>query len=224
MKGIILSLLISYIFCINYLPKYGTIKVTEKSGYFYLNTSEFDDNSTLHIQLTIKSGNIVSTLLYEFTNISPNSYSSTPSNTLIPATSSTTSTGSKRSKTITSRTYYYNIKNKNKYKYLIIQYMGLSGEYLEIENTSVNEGILLILLTCSFFILLFISVFGFFFYKNRKKTRVEIENTDNLTVFPNPYEKEYYSNDPQYNSGYNNSNSPQQQQLQDINNGPSINN
>ena len=42
MKGIILALLISYIFCINYLPKYGTIEVREKSGYFYLNTNEFD--------------------------------------------------------------------------------------------------------------------------------------------------------------------------------------
>ena len=75
MKGIILSLLISYIFCINYLPKYGTIKVTGNSGYFYLNTNEFDDDSTLHIHLNAKNGKKVSTLLYEFTNISPNSYS-----------------------------------------------------------------------------------------------------------------------------------------------------
>ena len=223
MKGIILPLLISYIFCINYLPKYGTIKVTEKSGYFYLNTSEFDDNSTLHIQLTIKRGNIVSTLLYEFTNISPNSYSSTPSNTLTPATSSTTSTGSKRSKTITSRTYYYNIQNNNKYQYLIIQYMGLSGEYLEIESTSVNVGILVIVLICSFFGLIILAVIGFFIYRIcRKKTN--LGNTVTQTVFQNPYEKPYYSNDPQYNSGYYNSNYPQQQQLQDINNGPSINN
>ena len=223
MKGIILPLLISYIFCINYLPKYGTIKVTEKSGYFYLNTSEFDDNSTLHIQLTIKRGNIVSTLLYEFTNISPNSYSSTPSNTLTPATSSTTSTGSKRHKTITSRTYYYNIQNNNKYQYLIIQYMGLSGEYLEIESTSVNVGILVIVLICSFFGLIILAVIGFFIYRIcRKKTN--LGNTVTQTVFQNPYEKPYYSNDPQYNSGYYNSNYPQQQQLQDINNGPSINN
>ena len=204
------------------MPKYGTIKVTEKSGYFYLNTSEFDDDSTLHIQLTIKRGNIVSTLLYEFTNISPNSYSSTPSNTLTPATSSTTSTGSKRSKTITSRTYYYNIQNNNKYQYLIIQYMGLSGEYLEIESTSVNVGILVIVLICSFFGLIILAVIGFFIYRIcRKKTN--LGNTVTQTVFQNPYEKPYYSNDPQYNSGYYNSNSPQQQ-LQDINDGPSINN
>ena len=66
MKGIIFSFLISYIFCINYLPKYGTIKVTEASGYFYLNISEFDDDSTLHIKLTAKKGKIDSTLLYAF--------------------------------------------------------------------------------------------------------------------------------------------------------------
>ena len=86
------------------------------------------------------------TLTSLISSVSPNSYSSTPSNTLTPATSSTTSTGSKRSKTITRRTYYYNIQNNNKYQYLIIQYMGLSGEYLEIESTSVNVGILVIVL------------------------------------------------------------------------------
>ena len=84
MKGIILAHLISCILCINYLPKYGTIKVTEASGYFYLNTNEFDDDSTLHIQFTAKKGHIDSTILYEFTNISPNSSSLTPSNTLTP--------------------------------------------------------------------------------------------------------------------------------------------
>ena len=44
-------------------------------------------------------------------------------------------------------------------------------------------------------------------------------------ISPNPNtgeytgEKPYYSNDPQYNSVNYNSNYPQQQQLQDINNG-----
>ena len=49
MKGIIFALLISYILSIEYLPKYGTIKVTTKSGYFYLNINEFDEDSTLYI-------------------------------------------------------------------------------------------------------------------------------------------------------------------------------
>ena len=101
--------------------------------------------------------------------------------------------------------------------------MGLSGEYLEIESTSVNVGILLIVLLCSFSVLIILAVIGFYIYIFRRK-KTNVENTVTQTVFQNPYEKPYYSNDPQYNSGYNNSNYPQQQQLQDINNGPSINN
>ena len=84
MKDIILAILMSYIFCINYLPKYGKIKVTENSGYFYLNTNEFDADSTLHIQLNVNYGKMVSTLLYDFTNISPNSFTITLNNTLTP--------------------------------------------------------------------------------------------------------------------------------------------
>ena len=101
--------------------------------------------------------------------------------------------------------------------------MGLSGEYLEIESTSVNVGILLIVLLCSFSVLIILAVIGFYIYIFRRK-KTNVENTVTQTVFQNPYEKPYYSNDPQYNSGYYNSNYPQQQQLQDINNGPSINN
>ena len=95
MKGIVLALLISYIFCINYLPKYGTIQVGEKSGYFYLNTNEFDADSTLHIELKVSGGRIDSTLLYEFTNISPNSYFLTPSKTITPITTSTSNSSKK---------------------------------------------------------------------------------------------------------------------------------
>ena len=217
-------LLISYIFCINYLPKYGTIKVTEKSGYFYLNTNECDIDSTLHIQLKAIQGNIFSKLLYKFTNISPNSYSSTPSNTLFPIASSSDSSKKK------THTYYYSLKNDNNYPYLIIQYMGFKGDYLEIESTRANWGILLIILTFSFFGLMFLIVIVFHIYK-RCRERRNIKNKDNIAtqlVSPTPYtleyteENPYYSNDSQYNSANYNSNYPQQ--LQDINYMPSINN
>ena len=224
MKGIIFSLLISYIFCINYLPKYGTINVTEKSDYFYLNTNEFDDESTLHIQLNAINGKIVSTLLYEFTNISPNSYSLTPSNTLIPETTSISETRINK-KVIYIQKYYYNLKNDNSYSYLIIQYMEFSGDYLEIESTRLNWGTSIGIILLSVAGLITLISIGFCICKVYIFIR-ECIFIIRRPASPNPYteeytgEKPYYSNDSQYN----NSNYPQQQQLQDINYTPSINN
>ena len=197
MKGIILSLLISYIFCINYLPKYGTIKVTEKSGYFYLNTNEFDDDSTLHIHLNVENGKIVSTLLYEFTNVSPDSYSSVPLNTLTPATTGKSTTKVNKVTVSYAEHFYYSLKINNSYSYLIIQYKGFSGEYLEIESTRANEGIIQIILIIfsSLYLVIVITIIN----KKCRKQR-NYENKVIQAVFPNPYEKPYYSNDPQYNS------------------------
>ena len=220
MKGIILSLLISYIFCINYLPKYDTIKVTENFGYFYLNTNEFDDDSTLNIHLKVKNGIIVSTLLYEFTNVSPNSYSSVPLNTLTPTSTNNSTTKVNKVTVSYTQHYYYSLKIDKSYSYLIILYMGLSGEYLEIERTKANEGIILSILMIFSAIYLVIVII---IITKRCRRHRNYENKVIEAVFPNPYEKPYYSNDPQYNSGYYNSYFPQQQ-LQDINDGPSINN
>ena len=112
MKGIIFTLLISFILCIEYLPKYGTIKVTNYSGYFYLNTNEFDDDSTLYIQLNAKNGKITSTLYYEFTNISPNSYSFTPSKSLTPSTSGSSSTSVNNVVVSYTQKYYYSLEKR----------------------------------------------------------------------------------------------------------------
>ena len=75
-----------------------------------------------------------------FINISPNSFSLTPSNTLTPETTTISSSSSKRKKDaiIHAGQYYYSLKNDNSYSYLIIQYIGFSGEYLEIESTRAN--------------------------------------------------------------------------------------
>ena len=227
MKGIVLALLISYIFCINYLPKYGTIRVRERSGYFYLNTNEFDADSTLHIELNVSEGDVHSTLYYEFTNTSPNSYFLKPSNKLTPMIKSST----KSKKRPSDHDYYYNLKNDNSYPYLIISYKGLTGEYLEIESTRVNWGITTIIIIFSIIGSIGLLILGGHIYQRCKKKNV-VENIDNMPtqpISPNPNtgeytgEKPYYSNDPQYNSVNYNSNYPQQQQLQDINNGQSIN-
>ena len=51
--------------------------------------------TTLHIELKVSGGRIDSTLLYEFTNISPNSYFLTPSKTITPITTSTSNSSKK---------------------------------------------------------------------------------------------------------------------------------
>ena len=216
MKGIIFALLISYILCIEYLPKYGTIKVTKNSGYFYLNTNEFDDDSTLYIQLNAENGRVDSTLYYEFTDISPNSYSLTPSNSLTP--SSTGSSSSSVNNVVVSYTlkYYYSLKKDNNYQYLIIQYSGFFGEYLEIESTRVSWGtFIIIIIFGSIGLIILICVGVFFCLRCRKMRNVEYIATSSASQ--NQYteslgEKPYYSNDTQYNSGNYNSNYPPQQQ------------
>ena len=53
MKIIFFVLLISFIFCIDYLSKYGKIKVNSISGLFYLKSDEFDEDSTINMQLNV---------------------------------------------------------------------------------------------------------------------------------------------------------------------------
>ena len=201
MKGIILPLLISYIFCANYLPKSGKITVKDRSGYFYLNTNEFEAGSTLYIHLNVKNGRIDSKLLYEFINISPHVYLSIPSNALTPtSTGSTTMTINQVTETYEE--YYYSLKNENRYPYLIIQYRGFSGEYLEIDFAEPNGALILIIvfsvlgLICLIAIVCCICIICIC----RRKSNVITPQP----VYPNPYA-----------GGY-----PQQQQLQNI--GPMI--
>ena len=204
MKAIILPLLISYIICANYLPKSGKIRVKENSGYFYLNTSEFEADSTLEIHLIAKNGRMVSNLLYVFTDISPNLYSSAPPNALSPTSTVRSRTTSKKVTAKYDDHYFYSLKNDNRYPYLIIQYMGFSGDYLEIGFTEKISPQLIILI-CSVVGLVLLIPIGCCICRiciNRRKSTFITPQP----VSPNPY-----------TGGY-----PQQQQLQDI--GPIISN
>ena len=227
MKGIIFAFLISYILCIDYLPKYGTIKVTKNSGYFYLNTNEFDEDSTLYIQLNAEYGSITSTLYYEFTNISPFSYSLTPPNSLIPSSTGSSTTYVNDVEVSHTLKYYYSLKNDNRYPYLIIRYSGFTGQYLEIESTRVNWGTFIFIIIFGSIGLVILICVGVFLFLRCRKMR-NVENIATQSASPNPLtqpleEKPYYSNDTQYNSGGYNNNYPQQQQ-QNIYYEPTTNN
>ena len=227
MKGIIFAFLISYILCIEYLPKYGTIKVTKNSGYFYLNTNEFDEDSTLYIQLNAENGKITPTLYYEFTNISPNSYSFTPTKSLVPSSTGSSSTSINDVVVSYTEKYYYSLKNDISYQYLIIQYSGFRGKYLEIESTRVNWGTFIFIIIFGSIGLVILICVGVFLFLRCRKMR-NVENIATQSASPNPLtqpleEKPYYSNDTQYNSGGYNNNYPQQQQ-QNIYYEPTTNN
>ena len=208
MKGIIFSLLISYILCIEYLHKYDTIKVTKNSGYFYLNTNQFDKDSTLYIQLNAQNGKITSTLYYEFTNIFPNSYSLTPSNSLTPSSTGSSSTSINDVVVSYIQKYYYSLKNI-------------------IESTRVNWGTFIFIIVFGSIGLIILICVGVFLCLRCKKMR-NVENIATQSSSPNPYtqplgENPYYSNDTQYNSGEYNCNYPQLQQ-QNIYYEPTANN
>ena len=139
MKGIIFIVLLSLIFCISHLPKYGSFKLYSYSDTFYLNAEDFDQNSTIHIQFEADNGSMSHYIYYEFSDSEPISYISSPSNILSPSSTGESSTSVGDIELSYTKIYYYNIERKGVEKYLFIYYYGFYGNYLKIENTRINH-------------------------------------------------------------------------------------
>ena len=180
MKGIIFALLISYILSIEYLPKNSKIIFKENFNYFYLNTNEFDEGSTLYIQVNAINGDLSSTLNYEFTNNSPSYPNSiTPPFSLTPSIKSSSSTSYNNVVHIRTNKYYYSLINDNNYQYLIIKYDEFHGEYLEIENTKINWGIFMFIIIGAFLGLIILICIGVYIFINcRNNLNKTNEDTD----------------------------------------------
>ena len=187
MKGIIFALLISYILSIEYLPKNSKIIFKEECNYFYLNTNEFDEGSTLYIQVNAINGDLSSTLNYEFTNISPNSYSNsiTPPFSLTPSIKSSSSTSYNNVVHIRTNKYYYSLINDNNYQYLIIKYDEFSGEYLEIENTKINWGIFMFIIIGAFLGLIILICIGVYIFINCRNNLNKTNEDTEASLNPN---------------------------------------
>ena len=150
MKKLCFIILISFIFGITHLPKYGSIKMLSESSIFYLITSDFDEDSPIYFQLNVDNGEVNKEVIYEFSDTEPAYFS-------FKSPSSTKYYGSGRSQTsyngrvdYTLR-YYYEVENDKSKNYLYLQYSHLTGNYIEIENTKNGLGYFILTLLLSIF-------------------------------------------------------------------------
>ena len=68
MKKTIFIVKISLVLNAYYLPKYKSIKPANKSGLAYLNTSEFDFNKTIYIEINSHNSYIDKWIYYDFSD------------------------------------------------------------------------------------------------------------------------------------------------------------
>ena len=152
MMDIILLLLLSYSFCDQQplpLKKYGSVTTTERIGLVYLDIEDFEDDSTIYIQLNVYNSHLDNKVInYDFTNFIPNSTYEPLKNKEFSYSGSSTTEGITGSSFASY--YYYKFTKQNKMKYLVMKYWDFyndstkSNSYLEIENT--RSSLLLILI------------------------------------------------------------------------------
>ena len=154
MFDIILFLLLSYSFCEGQpllLQKYGSVKTTERNGLVYLCIEDFEDDSTIYIQLNVYNSVFENRIIdYDFINFAPDS-TYEPLKRMKPSSFSSSVTEG-----ITGSSYayyfYYKFTKQRNNKYLVIKYWDFyndsknSNSYLEIENTKNKWFIILIII------------------------------------------------------------------------------
>ena len=202
MKIIIFISIISIVYNIIYIPKYGEYRFEKTTDIFYLNVSEFNQK-TIHIQMNAHNGVVDEDINYDFTDQEP-SDSFIASRRKWPASSwHSSSSVNGKVKSFTYK-YYYEIKKDSSKKFLIIRYMGydkrIKGSYLEIINTYINWGKLWTALFALAFIIPFSIVGGCLFYHKYYKLKckkrnscIEPQSTTDFNAAPN-----YSSNNPDF--------------------------
>ncbi len=223
MKKLCFIILISFIFGITNLPKYGSIQMSSEKGIFYLTTSDFDEGSPIYFQFNVDNGGVHSEIIYEFSDTYPTSFS-------FKNPSTTKNYGSGQSQTVVNGRqsytlkYYYEVKNDRSKNYLYVQYSQLSGNYVEIENTKYSIGFFILMIILSIFggLILICIIVIIVICVCIKKSRRNVVNYTNYTYNNNnvPQNQNLLPNEnaqtqtqtPTQNPDYYNSNYPQQQQ------------
>ena len=183
MKVFILNFLISYILSLSIsnsttskqlfnLSLYGSLKYSGSDpSLSILDISGFEDD-VIYISYYIKHSSFKTKLLnYEFTDVYPDKYFEC-TNQAKSSHSSTTSTGKKKSKNITSIDLYFGIEKQNK-KYLVLENLLFKGYNLKVTHHKYNP-IAWIIIVVVFAVVFWIGVGSFFLYrfcKNKKRTK-----------------------------------------------------
>ena len=203
MRIIVFFLVISFVFNIIHISKYGSHKFYNITESFYLNANDFSKNTKIHIQMNSYNGYVDQEIRYDFTDNEPTD-TFIPTSRKMPASSSSSSSDDDISFT---KKYYYEIKKDVSKKYLIVRYFGyrkeISGSYLEIINTYINWGKLWNII-CILSILIFLSIsLGYKFYTKYCRIKCRKKKSYIEPQTPNDYNPPNNSSD---NPDFNNKN------------------
>jgi len=179
MKVLILNILISYILSLSetnrqlfYLPLYGSkVYNGNYASLSILNISNYQDEK-IYISYYIKrSGFNTKTLNYGFTDDLPDQNFEC-SNRIESSQQSSTSTGKKKNKKITSLILYFEIEKQNK-KYLVLENLLFQEYYIEVShNKDMPTDNLIIIIIGFIAIFLFAGCcFLYVYLKNRQRTK-----------------------------------------------------
>ena len=183
MKVFILIFLISYILSLDLsnsttskqlfnLSLYGSVKYNGNyPGLSILDISGFEDDE-IYISYYIKRSSFKTKILnYEFTDVYPDKYFQC-TNQKQSSHSSTTSTGKKTSKKITSIDLYFTIEKQNK-KYLVLENLLYEGYDIEVTHHKHNP-ITWIIVFVVIFSVLWVGLASFAIYTVCKKKKSKI--------------------------------------------------
>ena len=208
MKIILFIILLSFSLGEIYqLARFGLIKTKQSSGLIYLNIEKFKIDEKIHIEFSAINGKINNEIKYEFTNFIPDD-SYEPSFLMIQKFESTIIKSIR--KYSFSKNYYYDIIKNTDLKYLIIKYTKAEGEYLEIKNTVINNGFILIFFLILIFVFVFIILIMSIICKIYKKIKLaQLANRLQSYYFPNQIIQNIQNMETGIPYNTNNNNPPQ---------------
>ena len=122
-------------------------------------------------------------IYFEFSDEEPTDINQNFAHSMNPSMTSTSET-----QTLTeyreTLSYYYDIEKEENKKYLVMKYTGFRGEYLEVENTRFNWGVVIVVIVVCGIVLIFLIILGAFcFIRCRQKKR----NKRNIDYNQNQY-------------------------------------
>ena len=166
------------------LQKYGSVKTTERNGLVYLGIEDFEDDSTIYIQLNVYNSVFENRIIdYDFINFAPDS-TYEPLKRMKPSSSSNSVTEG-----ITGSSYayyyYYKFTKQRNMKYLVMKYWDFyndpknSNSYLEIENTKNKWSLILIIILVVVAVIIIFGIMIFCIMRHKRRRDEESINSNN---------------------------------------------
>lgn len=221
MKKFIFIFLISLVYNVTLIGKYGKSKFYNNYGIVVLNANDFKSDEKIHMQFTCHNGYMNEQLRYEFSDNIPQSDSFRPSYPMNPTSTSSSQTTVNDVVVSETKTYYYDIKKTSSSYYLIMKFYDHYSDYLEVKNTKYNMANLTLIIVLSIAVIIVSVVIAIVIFRavKRKGNRQKIDyvsqpsNNYPATYTPNQPQNEYINPAPSPSPYDNNYGQPQQSNL-----------